>query len=138
MSLDESQVRRLRRLQERRGVCLVLDVPLCAPPGSWPPGTADHRIDAVMLPGTPRVGLLHHDDADGFADWVQGGPAVLVASRGSIDRPLLGLLVAGTDLFSRSYPSHGRLSQLAVVDRADANMTWVYRYRGVEIEVADG
>lgn len=90
-----------------------------------------------MFPGTSRVGLLHYDDA-GFADRVQDGPAVLVAARESIDRPLLGLLLAGTDLFSRSYPMHGRLSQLAVVDRADPNMTWVYRYRGVEIELADG
>ena len=138
MSLDEWQVRRLQQLQERRGVCVVLDVPLCAPSGSWAPGTADHRIDAVMLPGAPRVGLVYHDNADGFAEWVRDDPAVLVAARESIDRPLLGLFLAGTDLFSRSYPAHGRLSQLAVVDRADANMTWVYRYRGVEIEVADG
>jgi hypothetical protein len=70
---------------------------------------------------------------DEFADAVAGAQVYLAVARGSIDRPLLGLLLAGTDLFSRSHPGHGLLRQAAVAERVEPNIAWVYHRRGIRI-----
>ena len=63
---------------------------------------------------------MHVDDLDRLVD---GAEVPLVMAWGYADRPVLDHLLAGTELFSRSYPGHGRLSQLVVVDPAAPNRT---------------
>lgn len=124
----------LTPLREALGGRVYTDVPLCSPAGGWPSGTADHRIDAVVVPGHPEPAIAGWaDDPEGFDRAVAGVEVYLAVARGYIDRPLLGLLVTATDLFSRSHPDHGLLRQVAVAERVEPNAAWLYHRRGIRI-----
>jgi hypothetical protein len=70
----------------------------------------------MVLPDHPRPGIVaYDDDLDEFAEAIGAADAYLAVARGYIDRPLLGALLAATDLLSRSHPDHGLLRQAAVV-----------------------
>lgn len=122
-------------LQEALGGRVYTDVGLCATTaGQWPASTADHRIDAVVVPNHSRAGIVAWGDHVGeSAEAIENTDAYIAVARDKIGRPLLGLLLAATDMLSRSYPHHGLLRQVAVVERAQANVAWVYERRGVRI-----
>jgi hypothetical protein len=113
---------------------VYLNAKLCTELGGWPEGTADHRIDAVVLPQHPSPGLVDHDDdPEEFNAAVRGADMYLAVARGYIDRPLLGMLLAATDLLSRSHPDHGLLRQAAAVHQIEPNIAWVYDRHGVRV-----
>lgn len=119
-------------LQATLGGRVYANVALCT--GGWPEGTADHRIDAVLLPAHPQPGVVAWDDhADEFPHALMGADAYLAVARGYVDRPLLGLLLAATDMLSRSHPDHGLLRQVAVAEKVEANAVWLYDRRGIRI-----
>ena len=137
--MDDDVLERLQWYSQRRPDLLVVaDVPLCGPGGDWPEGTADHRIDAIAIDDAPTSGFTTSNAlGSAVGDLVADRPATLIVGRSYFDRPLLGLLLGGSDMFSRSYPRHGRLSLLTIADGSEANIRWVYRKNGVEVVVRD-
>jgi hypothetical protein len=137
MPMDARVLERLEWYAAAHPSRLVLaDVPLAGPAGGWGE-VPDHRIDGVVVHGADTAGLLEAPDPDEVAQLVVDRPVTLVVARGYYDRPLLGLLLGGGDIFARSYPRHGRLSWLAITDKTEANIGWVYRKNGIELAVRD-
>jgi hypothetical protein len=123
---------------------LVADVALCPERGGWPDGTGDHRIDAVWFPElapSPDAPILQlASDVGSLAPLAMGQDLALVVARHYVDRTLLGLLLAGRDMFARSYPEHGHIRLIGVVDQPpdEANIEWVWASHGLEVVVLDG
>ena len=126
---------RLDVLQRALGGRVYTNVAVCTgPSGTWPAGTADHRIDAVVLPDHPDHGVVAWDaDPQEFDRAVVGAAAWVAVVRGQVNRPLVGWLLGATDMLSRSHPDHGLLRQAAVVGKPEANVAWVYDLRGIRI-----
>ena len=124
----------LAPLQRRLGGRLYVDVELC-PVGDGQSWTRQGlHLDAVVLPAHQRPGVVAwHDQADEFAVAVVDQPVVVAATRVAANRPLLGLLLGGADLLSRAHPRHGLLRHAAAVERAEANIAWLFERRGIEL-----
>lgn len=123
-------------LQQVVGGRVYHDVSACVgDDGPWPAGTADHRLDAVVVAGHPQPGVVGWDEhADEFAEAAAGADLYVAAVRQTANRPLLGLLLAGGDLLARSHPRHGLLGHVAVVaDPVEPNVGWTYRVHGVKV-----
>lgn len=125
----------LNALERAVGGRVYVDVALCTGgAGTWPPDTADHRVDAVVVPGHPGPGVVTWDDyPDEFADAIIGADAWIAVARGYVDRPLIGWLLGATDMLSRSHPGHGLLRQAAVAEKVEQNAAWLYNRRGIRI-----
>lgn len=125
----------LDALARALGGRVYVDVALCVgEAGTWPSGSADHRVDAVVVPGHASPGVVVWDDhSDEFADAIIGADAWVAVARGHVDRPLIGRLLAATDMLSRSHPEHGLLRQVAVAEKVEPNAAWLYDRRGIRI-----
>lgn len=124
----------LAPLQRWLGGRLYVDVGLCSA-GDVPSSTRQGlHLDAVVLPAHQRPGIVAwHDEADEFADAMVDQPVMVAATRVVANRPLLGLLLGGAALLSRAHPRHGLLRHAAAVERAEANIAWVFERRGIEL-----
>jgi hypothetical protein len=115
-----------------------LKVALCTGgAGRWPVGTGEHVIDAVNLPCHPEPGVVdYRDHAEPFSRALADGAAVTLIATGKhrVDRPLFGRLVGAGDLLARSHPGHGLMRRVALVHRAEPNMSWVFNQAGIGIE----
>jgi hypothetical protein len=123
-------------LQQVVGGRVYHDVSACVgSDGGWPVGTADHRLDAVVVASHAQPAVVAWDEhADEFAVAAAEADLYVAAVRQTANRPLLGLLLAGGDLLVRSYPRHGLLHYLAVVaDPVEPNVGWTYRVHGVRV-----
>jgi len=121
--------------QGERG-CLVLEVKLGMwGPGDWPSKRHHKRLDGLHVPSGPSAILRWEDtDRDDFASWVAGEQVNLLESKASLNTDVIGQVVAGVDMFSRSYPSAGQIQPIVTVwAPADPALTWVCHKRGIEV-----
>ena len=123
-------------LRQLLGGRVYYDVAACVGEAAgWPPGSADHRLDAVVLPSHSQPAVVEWEEhADEFAAAAANADLYVAAVRQTANRPLLGLLLAGGDLLVRSYPRHGLLRHVAVVaDPVESNVGWAFHVRGVRV-----
>jgi hypothetical protein len=126
-----------------------LNVPLCTgEAGRWPDGTEQHYIEAANLPCHPNPGIVDYGtdrNPEEFAAALADGAAVTLIGNGDkellgekevANRPLFGLLLGAGDLLGRSHPGHGLVRWVALVKRAEPNMSWVFKQAGISIELA--
>jgi len=127
---------RLRNFQRQRGGRLYQRVVVAGEEGDWPTGTPRHAVDPVHFPDHETPGFLEWSDhRREFKHDVRWYPATVLTARDYHARPLLGELIGGRELLSRSYPDHHRISCCALSQRPEANIDWVYRRNGIEVVV---
>lgn len=122
----------------REGTDVFFNVPVSRSDWrDWPEGAGEHRVDGVAL-NSGRGQLLEWQDgqADAFVEACAPGLR-LVLAWGSVDRPALGMVATGTRMFSRSFPGHGQIGEVALVppSQASSNAAPIFTARGVEIVV---
>ena len=125
--------------QGARGL-LVLELKLgLRGPGSWPAPRRHKRLDGLFLPAAGRNEIVDWSSVgnEALSELVQGHPAVVLESKDSLNTDVIGQAVAGIDMFSRSFPAHGRLDAWATVwGPVDPALAWVASRRGIHIHAA--
>jgi hypothetical protein len=104
-------------------------------PGGWPAKKNHKRLDGLHIPSAPS-GIVHwdHADHDEFAELVADEPVNLLESKDSLNVDVIGQAEAGIDMFSRAYPSCGRIAPIVTVwDPTNPALTWVCHKRGIEV-----
>lgn len=130
---------RLEALVAARGGRAYSTVAVSGPGlGDWPDGTPVHVVDAVWFDLGEPGSIIELADGrhDQLAADLSSWPAVVLGLRGYADRTLLGQLVAGREMLSRSYPGHRLLRCLAVSERP----TWMdsaYLANGIGVQFSD-
>lgn len=125
---------RLRRLQQAEGGRVYQHVVVSGAHGDWPADTPRHVVDAVHFPDHATPAFLDWQDHQReFAHDIRWDRSVVLTARGYHDRPLLGMLIGGRELLSRSYPDHELISCCALTEKVEANIDWVYRRQGIDV-----
>lgn len=108
-------------------------------PGDWPNKKSHRRLDGLMIPGLfpgPGESALRHwgqANAD-LAAQVRGRPVELIEVKSHLNFDVIGQAIAGADMFSRAYPDHGLIRQVAVVGGdSDPALDWVCAKRGIDV-----
>lgn len=122
--------------QGARGL-LILEVKLgLSGPGSWPAPRRHKRLDGLFLPASDRNAIVDWSSVgnEALAELAEGRPAAVLESKDALNTDVIGQTVAGVDMFSRSFPSHGRLDAWATVwAPLDPALAWVASRRGIHI-----
>ena len=124
--------------QERAGRgLLVLEVKLGQGlPGSWQNRRSHRRLDGLYLPDAGIDSVVWWNDlgAERLEELITDRPATLLESKDSLNTDVIGQVVAGVDMLSRSYPTHGRIDTVATVwAPTDPALRWVCNSLGIEV-----
>lgn len=103
-------------------------------PGDWPNRRSHRALDALYLPDHPDSAIRHWTPDVGLAAAVDGQVCEIVEAKNHLNVDVIGQCIAGVDMFSRSYPNHGRIDMVAAVEGTpDPALTWVCRRRGIRL-----
>lgn len=109
----------------------------------WPADARTHVFDGVAV--DDHAGRVMSWGERAFADSITRSVVRPVVAWSFADRPVLGVLVAGSAMLARSYPGHGPIQPIALVEagKDDPNTTAAYHLRGIEIvavprDITDG
>ena len=107
-------------------------------PGAWPNKRSHRRLDGLMIPGLAVTGEPNvrwwGDRNHELADHVRGRPIELIEVKRHLNFDVIGQAIAGTDMFSRTYPEHGLIRQVAVVGgEPDSALEWLCAKRGIDV-----
>lgn len=97
---------------------LILEVKLGLHlPGKWPNARSHRRLDGLYLPDASEDAIRRWEDVgpDRLARLVEDAPVVILESKDGLNTDVVGQAVAGLDMFSRSYPSHGTITNVVTV-----------------------
>lgn len=91
-------------------------------------------IPGVSLPkGEPTL-RWWGDRSEELADQVEGRPVEIIEVKNHLNFDVIGQAIAGADMFSRAYPDHGLLRQVAVVGgEPDNALEWLCAKRGIDV-----
>ena len=120
---------------------LVLEVRLGeGGPGDWPDRRRHKRLDGLHLSEAGQDEIVDWRDVGSTAlgELVESSAVSVLESKDILNVDVIGQAVAGVDMFSRSYPGHGRLESWATVwGPADPALRWVAHRRDVNVHVAE-
>jgi len=108
-------------------------------PGAWPNRRSHRRLDGLMIPDLwPTDGsttLRHWGSSNGdLAEHVRGRTVELIEVKSQLNFAVIGQAIAGADMFSRAYPDHGLIRQVAVVSGdPDPALDWLCAKRGIAV-----
>jgi hypothetical protein len=108
-------------------------------PGDWPNRRSHRRLDALHIPGHPRREVTYWgSEFDELADAVRGRRVELIEAKRRLNYDVIGQCIAGVTMFSRAYPMHGPVQQVAIVrGEIDPALRWVCDRRNIQLDVLD-
>jgi hypothetical protein len=119
---------------ESRSVDVYVDVPISRPDWrGWPPDAGRYWFDAVAVEvEAGRLIEWDEKEIEAFDAACKPGLTLLLGWR-YVDRPALGKLEMGTLMFKRSFPAHGPITRVALVNELGSNVDSIFDRYGVEL-----
>jgi len=104
----------------------------------WSDGYTNRYIDAVRLPESYfKEGIIPFaNHGDEVLNSVRGEKVELIEIKKNLNRPVIGQLLAGYDLFKADYsPSEVKL--VAICKSAEPGLEWVCEERDIDVEILE-
>jgi hypothetical protein len=123
----------LRAYRQQRAGWWFLELPVGyrRAGGGSPPR---RRIDAVILPNASDAVSTDLEDLQSVARALDGADVEIVEAKRELNTAVIGQLLCGLSMFSAEYPSHGRVTLTAIVNRApDAAVRWYCQLERIQI-----
>ena len=104
-------------------------------PGGWSQAGSSRAIDAVHFPGhANQRAELWNADVDELSALVKDSEVEIVEAKKTMRFDVIGQGLAGAVMFARSYPTHGRLTAVALVrGPIDVGLDCVCHRRGIDV-----
>ena len=100
--------------------------------GNWPAGGSRRRLDGVRFPAATDAALVRFT-LSAFQARVSSGAVELIEVKRSLNRPVIGQIIAGRDMFRRQYGAS--VCRLVVVcGQTDTALEWVCQQNEVTVE----
>ncbi len=121
----------------RVGGRVYTEVPIGGPggPGNWPPGCTIRRLDAVRVLSDNDASAISRFRApeNRFPPETALAAVELIEVKVALDRPVIGQIIAGTDMFVRQYGVQVA-RQVILCRTGDSALEWVCEKRGIIVE----
>jgi hypothetical protein len=130
--------RLLQRYWKSVGGRIYVEVLIGGPggPGDWPPGCTTRRIDGVRLDvnhGEPGIFFFTGNQRHFRVDLKQSRSVEIIEVKASLNRPVIGQVLAGIDMFEREYGVEGK--PVVVCGKNDTALEWVCKKRNIKVVV---
>lgn len=107
----------------------------------WPAGSKTRRLDGlrILSEGNPQPELISYTSGseEEFAELVRGAQVEVIEVKRKLNRPVIGQVIAGADMFSMQYePAEVRM--VAVCEIGDPALEKVCAERGIEVWLGSG
>lgn len=118
----------------RVGGRLYVEVPIGGPggPGKWPPGCTRRRLDGVRLTDVQDPAIVRFSTGE-FRQRIRRANAELIEVKSSLNRLVIGQIIAGRDMFGREYDWAPQRSVVLCAE-SDTALEWVCQQHDIVVE----
>ena len=102
--------------------------------GAWSLPCTRRRLDGVRSSAPERLGGMIRFESVEFGREIQTTAVELIEAKPCLNRPVIGQIIAGRDMFERQYGVSAARCTI-VCARTDAALEWVCAKHGIHVEV---
>jgi hypothetical protein len=128
----------LQRYWQRVGGRVYVEVPIGGSDGpkEWAGGSSRRRLDGVRLPGAADPAIVRFS-SEAFHQRVQSEPVELIEVKRSLNRPVIGQVIAGRHIYTRQYGGTV-VRSVVVCGQSDSALKSVCQGQDIVVEVVAG